>query len=69
MCAGLFGGGADFPTLPSVDPEIARKKAAETARVAEERRRRVQKGGRLGTILAGQKVAEEEQQRKTLLGQ
>lgn len=67
MCSGLFGG-PDLPKVP--DPEIARKKAAEAAGVADvERRRRVQAGGRPATILAGRKVAEEEQQRKTLLGQ
>ena len=56
----------DIPSLPSTpDPSVAAKEAAA---VDLERRRKVAKGGKKSTLLAGQKVAQDEQ-RKTLLGQ
>lgn len=71
MCGGFVGDilGTTPPKLPAtVDPNIARQKAAEAASIADiERRRKVQAGGRPATLLAGQQVAE--QQQKTLLGQ
>ena len=75
MCGGFIGDilSPKVPKLPTAAPGVT--PAAGEARgglrglIEEgERRRRVQKGGRPSTLLAGQQIAQE-QQRKTLLGQ
>jgi hypothetical protein len=84
MCGGTLGNLLNIGTLgvsskllgglvqqlpglpPSADPaDAARKTKAEDVK----RRQRVAAGGRSSTLLAGGKIAQETQQRKTLLGQ
>jgi hypothetical protein len=63
-----------IPELPPVPEgatpeELKGKAAAKAAAEILERRRRIAKGGRKSTLLAGAEIAQQEQLKKTLLGQ